>query len=261
VEEQDSGLGGLYDFLPEPDPEKDAAAKLAAESKKLSSPKLPPDDKTRVIFLDVDGVLLPTGSVEVIVIDGVTMPKRDSVKESDFSAQALGSLRRIVQETGAIIVLSSEWRRTEGLQVSISSVMRYYDCPSFKEITPIFTPKPELVKAYGPIVAWAERRTREIGKWLKEHPEVTAWVALDDLDFEMADAVRSAGTPWIKCRSVHTDDRACLTEANASEAISILLNPPPDPKVYMRPVDVVDDSSRGVLASTEDSAPERIRLG
>ncbi|CAK0849795.1 unnamed protein product [Prorocentrum cordatum] len=88
----------------------DAAAKDAAEKAAFSRPKLPPEDRSRVIFLDVDGVLLPSGSVDTIVVDGVALPTRDHVRESDFAISALGNLRSIVQQTGASIVLSSEWR-------------------------------------------------------------------------------------------------------------------------------------------------------
>lgn len=257
----DDSLGGLYDFLPPPDPVKDAAAKVLAGKGKMSKAPLPPEDKTRVIFLDVDGVLLPTGAVETIIIDGVALPSRDTVRESDFAISALGSLRYIVQQTGASIVLSSEWRRTDSLRSSIGAVLQSQDIPKLRDWTPILTPKPSLQEV-NPILAWCERRAREIGKWLKEHPEVTAWVALDDLNFEWADSVRVAGTPWVKIRSVHTNDKICLTEADAQEAIKILLNPPPEPKVIpTRRFVVKETNNNNILASTEDSGPERIRLG
>eukprot|EP00928_Gymnodinium_smaydae_P023063 TRINITY_DN1917_c0_g1_i2.p2 TRINITY_DN1917_c0_g1~~TRINITY_DN1917_c0_g1_i2.p2 ORF type:complete len:177 (+),score=40.30 TRINITY_DN1917_c0_g1_i2:82-612(+) len=120
----DGGLGGLYDFLPPPDPEKDKAAKAEAERTAFSRPKLPPPEPTRVIFLDVDGVLLPVGSMETVIIDGVPVPVRDTVRESDFSVNALGNLRSIVLQTGATIVLSSEWRRTERLRTSLNAVLK-----------------------------------------------------------------------------------------------------------------------------------------
>merc|ERR1712129_189997 len=98
--------------------------------------------------------------------------------------------------------------------------------------------------------------------------EVTSWVALDDLDFSWADNFRISGTPWMKIRSVHTDARICLTEADAEQAVQILLNPPPEPKMRVRHVgggggDSSGAAARsgGVLCSTEDSAPDRIRLG
>ncbi|CAJ1399656.1 unnamed protein product [Effrenium voratum] len=163
----DDVLGGLYDFLPPPDPVKDEAAKAAAVKNHLSRPALPPADKTRVIFLDVDGVILPAGSIDMIVVDGVTLPAKSHVKESDFSAQALGSLRAIVQQTGATIVLSSEWRRGEDLKSSINAVLKSQDIPYIRDATPIFQPRPELQKV-NVIHAWCERRAREIGKWLKE---------------------------------------------------------------------------------------------
>jgi len=255
-------LGGLYDFLPPPDPKKDAAAKVAANKNHMTRPKLPPEDRARVIFLDVDGVLLPSGSVDTIVIEGVSLPVRE-VRESDFAIAALGNLRSIVEKTGATIVLSSEWRRSDQLKSSIGAVLRSQDIPLFRDATPILVNKPELNEQH-PVIAWCERRAREIGKWLKEHPDVTAWVALDDLDFDWADRVRAAGTPFIKYRSVHTNDKMCLTDENAADAVRLLLSPPPEPRTAPKRSVLDVPSSEGsarVLVTTEDSLPERIRLG
>lgn len=254
------GAGGLYDFLPPPDPSKDAARKAEAAILRPTRPKLPPEDRSRVIFLDVDGVLLPTNTLQTIVIDGVKLPAQATVKETDFSIAALGSLRDIVRRTGAIIVLSSEWRRGEELRSSIAAVMKSFGVPPFRETTPLLEPRGELQRA-SPLLAWCERRSREIGKWLKEHPEVTAWVALDDLDFTMADSVKLPNTPWIKARSVLTHDRLCLTEQDAEAAVQILLNPPPEPKAKRRSVQVdLEAPSDAVLCgSAEDT--ERIQLG
>merc|ERR1719320_1188584 len=77
----EASLGGLYDFLPPPDPERDAAAK--AKAAKKERPKLPPEDRSRVIFLDIDGVLLAAGSVETIFVDGVALPIRERMTEND----------------------------------------------------------------------------------------------------------------------------------------------------------------------------------
>lgn len=258
VEVIDEGLGGLYDFLPPPDPEKDALAKTTADNRNVARPKLPPEDKTRVIFLDVDGVILPSGSVETIILDGVALPVWDKIKESDFGSAAMGSLRSIVERTGAMIVLSSEWRRTETLRSSIQAVLRSHDL-QFRDWTPVLQPKPEIQKNH-PVLAWCERRAREVGIWLKEHREVTAWVALDDLDFSLADNIRATGTPFMKYRSVHTHDRLCLTEAQGDEAVQLLLSPPPEPKVRQRRSRLMDAEEMSMLTSTEDS-PDRIRLG
>jgi len=138
-----------------------------------------------------------------------------------------------VQQTGASIVLSSEWRRGDNLKSSIGTVLKSQDIPPFRGFTPIFKPREEI-QSKSPIYAWCERRAREIGAWLKDNQDVTAWVALDDLDFSWADSIRQPGTPWMKVRSVHTDDKKCLTDENAAEAVRILLNPPPDPAPKVR---------------------------
>mmetsp|Transcript_140307 Transcript_140307/g.391176 ORF Transcript_140307/g.391176 Transcript_140307/m.391176 type:complete len:265 (-) Transcript_140307:143-937(-) len=216
-------LGGLYDFLPPPDPERDAACKAAAV--KRERPKLPPEDRSRVVFLDIDGVLLPAGSVETIIVDGVALPVRERMSESDFSAAALSNLRSIIQQTGASVVLSSEWRRTEAMRNSIGVALRSQDLPQLRDVTRVLPVRPELQRG-DPAIVWCERRAREITMWLKQHSEVTSWVALDDLDFNWADSVRAPGTPLMKCRSVLTDPKRCLTDEDAAKAVRILLNPP-----------------------------------
>jgi hypothetical protein len=218
----DDLLGGLYDFLPPPDPEKEAAAKAAAKAKELKS--LPEEDRSRVIFLDIDGVLLPAGSLETIFIDGAPMPVRARLVDHDFPTSAMNNLRSIVLQTGASIVLSSEWRRTESMKDSIGIALRTRGLPQLRGSTPVFKPRPELLQQ-DPGIIWCERRAREIGAWLKQNPDVKAWVALDDLDFNWADSTREHGTPLIKYRSVHTNAQRCLTEEDAAEAVQLLLQP------------------------------------
>jgi len=186
---------------------------------------LPPEDRSRVVFLDIDGVLLAAGSVETIIVDGVALPVRERMTEADFSAAALGNLRNIISKTAASVVLSSEWRRTEVMRDSIGKVLRSCDLPQIRDMTRVLPVRPELQRG-DPAIVWCERRSREIHTWLKQHPEVTSYVALDDLDFNWADSVRLTGTPLMKCRSVLTDAKKCLTDEDAEKAIRILLNPP-----------------------------------
>lgn len=217
------GPGGLYDFLPAPDPVKDEAAVAVAKAKELKP--LPEEERSRVIFLDIDGVLLPAGSLDTICIDGSYMPVRARLVDHDFSAAAMTNLRNIVMKTGASIVLSSEWRRTDSMKDSIGIALRKWGLPQLRSSTPVFKPRPELLQQ-DPGIVWCERRAREIGSWLKQNPDVKAWVALDDLDFNWADSAREVGTPLIKYRSVLTNAQRCITEEDTAEAVRLLLNPP-----------------------------------
>merc|ERR1712048_345544 len=101
------------------------------------------------------------------------------------------------------------------------------EIPQLRDATKVMQVRADLQSQRGDsAIMWCERRSREIGHWLKEHPEVTAWVVVDDLDFSWADSVRVPGTPLMKCRSVQTDAKRCLTEEDAAEAVQIILNPP-----------------------------------
>merc|ERR550514_1179778 len=83
---------------------------------------LPPEDRSKVIFLDVDGVLRPAraGGFDILSVDGDSATRVDT---SDFFPSAMKALRHIVEKTGAMVVLSSEWRRNDALTTSLNDIL------------------------------------------------------------------------------------------------------------------------------------------
>lgn len=218
------GGGGLFDFLPPPDPKKVAAVEATAKAR--AEPKLCAEDKSKVIFLDIDGVLLPAGETEVLLVDGEFVPRLPNIQEANFNATALDALRMIFHHVGASIVLSSEWRRTEELRHAVGIALRTRGLPQIRGLTTTaLKQRPALQKA-DRTIAFVERRAREIGDWLQHNPGVKAWVALDDLNFIWADGVRAKGSPLLKSRSVRIDAVKCMSEQDAMEAVRILRHPP-----------------------------------
>merc|ERR1719197_1242723 len=113
-------LDDFYANLPEPNADAEAMyreqrMREAAAAKKWSAlAPLPPEDKSKVVFLDVDGVLrrAEKGGFAAVTIDGEVAVKADT---SDFLPSSLTALRFIVENTGAQLILSSEWRRSAEL--------------------------------------------------------------------------------------------------------------------------------------------------
>merc|ERR1712100_1006892 len=95
----------LYGDLPAPDPEKDKA--FADRSKEIANwkgsrfPPLPDPDPSKVIFLDVDGVLRPltAGGFRAMMVDGEWALRAET---ADFISGAMLALRHIIEQTGAI---------------------------------------------------------------------------------------------------------------------------------------------------------------
>jgi hypothetical protein len=216
----DLGVGGLYDFLPQP------TTDLEVTTMEESKP-LPKEDKSKVIFLDVDGVLLPAGVTEMVLVDGEMVPILPKVDGNNFKPAALDALRLIFQHTGASIVISSEWRRSDIMRNAVGIGLRTRGIPQARDCTTTsLKPKLELLKT-NQAIAFAERRNREIGDWLKRHPGIDAWVALDDVDLTLGDGVRSnKDSPLMKGRIVRIHPQTCLTDQDAKEAIRILCDPP-----------------------------------
>lgn len=118
----------------------------------------------KVIFLDVDGVL-----------NSDKTSRRTASGYTFVGSRQMKNLRRIVEETGAKVVLSSDWRydrddpKWNGDFLELEEELLRYGISLYG-----FTP--ELRSAH---------RGAEIDTWLKDHDEVENFVILDDrLDIE-----------------------------------------------------------------------------
>jgi len=215
-----SPVMGLYDFLPASNPENDEIALKNAEDNHKGS--LTSWAKNRVLFLDIDGVLRPlqgsTFNVSTINIDGIQIPMAGC--GSDFLSSAMTALSTIIFETGAQIVLSSEWRRHPTLRDGVIAALKLSHLPPLHGDTT--TDIERLLGSGDPLQSFAERRVREIGKYLENH-EFDSWVAIDDIDLTVADQRRISGKPLIADNFVRTEDDVGLTSELARKAIKILM--------------------------------------
>jgi len=200
VEAPSSGdpMAALYGDLPE------AAVVEAPKVVEVKRQPLPPPakDPTKVIFLDIDGVLRPLHSrqdafqnTRTIDIGGAKVPLLGSGEAKagvDFWPSAMRALRFIVQKTEARIVLSSDWRKSDELKEGIQNAFEEHDIPALYSQTPdLDQATPGVIKTLH--TSFREKRCKEIRKWLRQHPKVTNFCAVDDVDLSMPDkeALRS----------------------------------------------------------------------
>ena len=143
----------------------------------------------KVIFLDHDGVIclhdnwgtrlkkqkewgkrrLSMGPLEIPL----------EYRFDDFDKKAIKVLNDILKKTGAEIVVSSDWKLYCTLDELKEMFTKYGVVKQPIDTTPNIPLKYD--KNYYTAGELAEYRISEINMWLKEHPEVTQWVAVDDL--------------------------------------------------------------------------------
>ena len=123
----------------------------------------------KIIFIDIDGVLATAPCWN--------MSQDNKWNAYPFDKKAVKVLNEILKETGAEMVLSSDWRY-------------HY---TMKQITEIFTELNGVIKAPFDRTTFSKEYTAmnleggrigEINMWLKENKEklgITHWVAVDDL--------------------------------------------------------------------------------
>ncbi len=116
-------------------------------------------NKIKVIFLDVDGVL-----------NNSKTTRRTTSGYTFVGSRHLKNLKRIIIETGAKVVLSSDWRYNRDDPRYNSDYLELRDELSCYGIK-IYGFTPELPSAH---------RGTEIDEWLKAHAEVSNFVILDD---------------------------------------------------------------------------------
>jgi len=229
----------LYGNMPQPNPEEQSKlnevrmkeATLREKANNLTN--LPPEDRSKVVFLDVDGVLRPARA------GGFDIQQNDSdaavrVDTSDFFPSAIKALRHIVERTGAFVVLSSEWRRSETLLLALADTFEKNRMRIWGSVT---TTGLDIEPGPDPVRSFAERRAREVTKWLSDHEgEVSGWVVLDDINLAIADEARKGSTKLMGARLVQTWPLCGLTMGNAKTAVRILNGEMINKVVVERPV-------------------------
>lgn len=138
----------------------------------------------KVIFLDHDGVICLSnnwgGRFKKEGYNDKSSPM--DRRMDDFDKKAVKVLNEILEESGAEIVISSDWK----LHGTLDEIKEMYRTRGIKEpiaCTPRLQDEDEELAGLCTWKHWLEKaRAQEIHIWLKRHPEVTHWVAVDDLD-------------------------------------------------------------------------------
>ena len=158
----------------------------------------------KVILLDNDGVIClsnnwggrtkkwakyrsenPDGSKE----------KKDApvfFRFDDFDTKAVKVLNEILEETGAEIVVSSDWK----LHATLEELGDYYESQGIIKRPIALTPNIQHCTVHGNLFIWSTQweseqlRTIEIKQYLHDHPEITHWISIDDLN------MGKIGEPW-----------------------------------------------------------------
>ena len=102
----------------------------------------------------------------------------------NFNQKAVKTLNKILEETGAEIVVSSDWK----LHATLEELGDYYESQGIIKRPIALTPNIQNCTAHSNLFIWSPRweleqtRTIEIQQYLHDHPEVTHWVSVDDLN-------------------------------------------------------------------------------
>jgi len=150
----------------------------------------------KIVFLDNDGVICLAdnwgGRFKKQKEWGgrkLSMTTREMPVEyrfDNFDKKAIKILNEILEQTGAEIVVSSDWR----LHANLQELGEYYLNQGIIK-APIATT--DMFKDLYPS-EWSSFRFRaelelersmEINHWVENHPEITHWVAIDDLDMSV----------------------------------------------------------------------------
>lgn len=144
----------------------------------------------KVVFLDFDGVITTLKS------------------KWRLDPEKMELVKRILDETGAKIVISSSWRLS-----TLEDTLKDLSYPSKNPWVKSPFILAEYVVGVTELFSGRSHRGEEIDDYLNSHPEVTNYVILDD-DRDMLEKQQD--------RFVHTDTYLGINEEDVTKAISIL---------------------------------------
>lgn len=232
-----SNIGGLYGGLStesaDKEKEKKCVAEKQAQSRMVKLPPLPPTDSSKAIFLDIDGVMRPMGggAFDCMMLGEEVILKPDT---ADFIPSAILAVRHIIQNTGAALVLSSEWRRNDVMKNAVNQILREYEMPSLASWTPTDIATENHKLGYDllsddiePETTFCMKRAREISDWLRRNRAVKHWVMLDPFNMSLADEYNQAhrvkdGLQKMGDRLVKTQYKIGFTMKGAKAAVRVL---------------------------------------
>lgn len=175
----------------------------------------------KVLFLDIDGVLNNDKTFEEVHDYYV----KTGYHKVEIGLDMVERLFKIIEATGAKIVLSSSWRLGWNL-IEDGNCVPYSDCSSDVKLN-------SILKKYGlsiysrTIVSENRRRGDEIKDWLDRHPQVTNYVILEDEVYDMMEYYEKGKVvktnfllPTEMVKS--TKDTTGLQDIHVEQAIKIL---------------------------------------
>jgi hypothetical protein len=159
----------------------------------------------KVLFLDHDGVICLSSQwgsrYKKKGFDSNPETPMD-IRMDTFDTKAVKVLKEIIEKTGCEIVISSDWKRWGTLkQIQEMYITRGIKPPI--DITPFI----KDCTIHGNNFIWSDKweleqeRSIEIKQWVHDHPEVTHWVAVDDLDMNNGESWKNWGLDnFVHCK-------------------------------------------------------------
>jgi hypothetical protein len=192
----------------------------------------------KVIFLDHDGVICLSSE-----FGGRFKKQREAGRKlsqsieslpvlarfDNFNKKAIAILNEILEVTNAEIVVSSDWKRW----ASVDEMGEYYESQGIKKKPIAFTKNLRDCDVPQNFI-WSRQwdleqsRSLEIRQYLRDNPQITHWVAVDDLNMGIPQTHDTWGEmvmEWGLTNFVHTPrSREGIKQSNIKEQIIKFLN-------------------------------------
>ena len=155
---------------------------------------------SKVIFLDFDGPVIP---MRAWAWNRFLDKKRLEANKGEDSGRwihlqkmdpcAVYMILDILDKTGAKLVISSSWRRLG--RERINEVLGFNDIDPEAVLhedwrTSVEQDEPDFLSAEGPSQYKGLTRSERIQNWINNHPEITHWCWLDDMNMDLPNGVR-----------------------------------------------------------------------
>ena len=162
----------------------------------------------KIIFLDIDGVLNGAFSRHIGDADENAVVRSWDNPHGDYvELSILNILRRIIEQTGAKVVITSSWAHSDEDGVNIGIMM---DIPTIDKTW---------------CTGGSLQRGESVLDWIDSH-DVESYIIIDDAGHNMYESYNSR----LWSRMIHTNGRLGMQPSDEPKAVHMLSNP--DAPIY-----------------------------